>query len=421
MKKNNLPASRGKNYISRIELDDFRWKPKDIFEYRDYLSQKITTLKHNEIAFAKNPDGSVDYSKKRNFDDLILDLKIVGFKLSDKDFIRLLNADEIEKIDSLTIFYNQLKNNPWDCKDRINDLISAANLEGDYDTNYYLIKKWLCTTYAYAFRGIDPLSPKTVYSRVVFILYSDKRGLGKTEFFRKLGLSGEIEKAIGVSGAEIYAETPGEIPKDERNFAIDRNTKMLYVFDDINNLLIKGEGTLRSIISQENFTQRALYTNSNQNFKKRSTFAGTTNYSDLLRNETENRYMLFTVTDIMDFDKLNSMDYLQLWSQIREEVVIKQDKVSFNSKDLGLIESLSKSYIYHDPAEDTLNNALVFKMEGVLSFSSISKELKETYSLNLHTQKLGSLLKRVFKPEGVDLIYKRGDQRFYRLEWRNNI
>jgi hypothetical protein len=418
---NNLPSSRGNNEISKIEWDNFTRHPKDYDVYRTYLGQKISILKHNEIAFAKNLDGSVDYSKKINFDDLKLDLKDIGFKISDSDFASIIASDRIEKIDSLTIFYNQLKNNPWDYKERINELVSAANLEGDYDTNFYLIKKWLCTTYAYAFRGIDPFSPEKVYSRVVFILYSDKRGLGKTEFFRKLGFSGEIEKVIGVSGAEIYAETPGEIPKDERNFAIDRNTKMLYVFDDINNLLIKGEGTLRSIISQENFTKRALYKDSNQNFKKRSTFAGTTNYSDLLRNETENRYMLFTVNDIMDFDKLNSMDYLQLWSQIREEVVIKQDKVSFNSKDLGLIESLSKSYVYHDPAEDTLNNALVFKMEGMLSFSSISKELKETYSLILNTQKLGSLLKRVFKPEGVDLIYKKGDQRFYRLEWRNNI
>ena len=417
----NLPASRSNNEISKIEWDNFTKQPKDYDIYRTYLGQKISILKHNEIAFAKNPDGSVDYSKKINFDDLKLDLKNIGFKISNSDFASIMASDRIEKIDSLTIFYNQLKNNPWDYKERISDLVSAANLDGDYDTNFYLIKKWLCTTYAYAFRGIDPFSPESVYSRVVFILYSDRRGLGKTEFFRKLGLSGEIEKAIGVSGAEIYAETPGEIPKDERNFAIDRNTKMLYVFDDINNLLIKGEGTLRSIISQENFTKRALYTDSNKNFKKRSTFAGTTNYSDLLRNETENRYMLFTVTDIMDFDKLNSIDYLQLWSQIREEVVIKQDKVSFNSEDLGLIESLSKSYVYHDPAEDTLNNALVFKMEGMLSFSSISKELKENYSLNLNTQKLGSLLKRVFKPEGVDLIYKKGDQRFYRLEWRNNI
>ena len=417
----NLPASRSNNEISKIECDNFTKQPKDYDIYRTYLGQKISILKHNEIAFAKNPDGSVDYSKKINFDDLKLDLKNIGFKISNSDFASIMASDRIEKIDSLTIFYNQLKNNPWDYKERISDLVSAANLDGDYDTNFYLIKKWLCTTYAYAFRGIDPFSPESVYSRVVFILYSDRRGLGKTEFFRKLGLSGEIEKAIGVSGAEIYAETPGEIPKDERNFTIDLNTKMLYVFDDINNLLIKGEGTLRSIISQENFTKRALYTDSNKNFKKRSTFAGTTNYSDLLRNETENRYMLFTVKDIMDFDKLNNIDYFQLWSQIREEVIIKQEKVSFNSKDFGLIESLSKRYIYHDPAEDTLNTALVFKMDGMLSFTSITKELKEVYSLNLNSQKLGSLLQRVFKKEGVDLKYKKGDQRYYRLEWRNNI
>ena len=417
----NLPASRSNNEISKIEWDNFTKQPKDYDIYRTYLGQKISILKHNEIAFAKNPDGSVDYSKKINFDDLKLDLKNIGFKISNSDFASIMASDRIEKIDSLTIFYNQLKNNPWDYKERISDLVSAANLDGDYDTNFYLIKKWLCTTYAYAFRGIDPFSPESVYSRVVFILYSDRRGLGKTEFFRKLGLSGEIEKAIGVSGAEIYAETPGEIPKDERNFAIDRNTKMLYVFDDINNLLIKGEGTLRSIISQENFTKRALYTDSNKNFKKRSTFAGTTNYSDLLRNETENRYMLFTVKDIMNFNKLNNIDYFQLWSQIREEVIIKQEKVSFNSKDLDLIESLSKRYIYHDPAEDTLNTALVFKMDGMLSFTSITKELKEVYSLNLNSQKLGSLLQRVFKKEGVDLKYKKGDQRYYRLEWRNNM
>ena len=57
----------------------------------------------------------------------------------------------------------------------------------------------------------------------------------------------------------------------------------------------------------------------------------------------------------------------------------------------------------------------------MLSFTSITKELKEVYSLNLNSQKLGSLLQRVFKKEGVDLIYKKGDQRYYRLEWRNNI
>jgi len=177
----NLPASRSNNEISKIEWDNFTKQPKDYDIYRTYLGQKISILKHNEIAFAKNPDGSVDYSKKINFDDLKLDLKNIGFKISNSDFSSIMASDRIEKIDSLTIFYNQLKNNPWDCKERISDLVSAANLDGDYDTNFYLIKKWLCTTYAYAFRGIDPFSPESVYSRVVFILYSVQIVTGKRD------------------------------------------------------------------------------------------------------------------------------------------------------------------------------------------------------------------------------------------------
>ena len=51
-------------------------------------------------------------------------------------------------------------------------------------------------------RGIDPMTPKTVHSRVVFILYSEQRGFGKTEFFRKIGLMGAIEESTGLVGTE---------------------------------------------------------------------------------------------------------------------------------------------------------------------------------------------------------------------------
>jgi hypothetical protein len=420
MNQNNLPDSKSKNYISRIELDDFRWKPKDINEYRKYLSKKIITLGYNEIAFAKNPDGSVDYSKKRSFDDLILDLKSVGFKLSDRDFLRLLTGSEIEKIDSLTIFYNQLKNTPWDGVDRINDLVSAANLVGEYDTNFYLIKKWLCTTYAFALRDIDPSTPDTVYSRVVFILCSEKRGIGKTVFFRKLGMSGEIAKSIGILGAEIYAESPGEIPKDDRNFAIDRSTKILYLFDDINELVIKQEGTLRSYISQDIFTHRALYKDSNQSLKRTATFAGTTNYSNLLKNNSENRYMMFTVKDIMDFDRLNGIKYIQLWAQIREEIIAEKEKVFFNSEDLEMIRKMSDDYIYISPLEQVLNNMFVFDENGKIGFSDIMKSLKEEYSIYATINSVGAKLK-LLAPEGVDIIHKKNGKRFYKLEWRNKI
>lgn len=281
-----------------------------------------------------------------------------------------------------------------------------------------LIKKWLCTTYAFALRDIDPKTPNQVYSRVVFILYSEERGFGKTEFFRKIGLIGAIEKATGVSGTEIYAETAGELPKDDRNFDIDRNTKMIYLLDDINQLLIKGEGKLRSIISQEDFSKRALYKDTNQNLKRRSTFAGTTNYMDLLRNENENRYMIFKIKERMDFDLLNSLDIMQLWSQIRNDVIKFKQKSMIQIDDLDIIALLAKEFIFHAPYEDTIHNMLEFYADGRLTFSEIKRNLKE-WGINVPDNKIGRFLKSL-APKNESIKFKGSDGiRYYKLSWKD--
>ena len=419
MRDDDLPVENSSNSLNPFEWKRFKHIKRDYNLYREYLGSKIVILNHTSTAFKKNIDGTIDYQTQINFDDLKLDLKDAGFKITDSDYGSLLNSDKIQKIDSLKIFFNQLDNNKWDGKDRIKDLVSAAKLEGDFNQNHMLIKKWLCTTYAFALRGIDPRTPKKVYSRVVFILYSQQRGFGKTEFFRKIGLIGAIEKATGISGTEIYAETAGELPKDDRNFDIDKNTKMIYLLDDINQLLIKGEGKLRSIISQEDFSKRALYKDTNQNLKRRATFAGTTNYKELLRNENENRYMLFTIAERMDFDLLNSLDIMQVWSQIRDEVIRFKDKSMIRVDDLETIMNLSEEYIYHSPLETTLNNMLLFDSEGRIAFSDIMKSLKE-HGIYESNNKVGSILQSM-SPSGIDIITKPNKgSRLYKLKWRYN-
>ena len=419
MRDDDLPVENSSNSLNPFEWKRFKHIKRDYNLYREYLGSKIVILNHTSTAFKKNIDGTIDYQTQINFDDLKLDLKDAGFKISDSDYGSILNSDKIQRIDSLKIFFNQLYNNKWDGKDRIKDLVSAAKLEGDFNQNHMLIKKWLCTTYAFALRGIDPRTPKKVYSRVVFILYSQQRGFGKTEFFRKIGLIGAIEKATGISGTEIYAETAGELPKDDRNFDIDKNTKMIYLLDDINQLLIKGEGKLRSIISQEDFSKRALYKDTNQNLKRRATFAGTTNYKELLRNENENRYMLFTIAERMDFDLLNSLDIMQVWSQIRDEVIRFKDKSMIRVDDLETIMNLSEEYIYHSPLETTLNNMLLFDSEGRIAFSDIMKSLKE-HGIYESNNKVGSILQSM-SPNGIDIITKPNKgSRLYKLKWRYN-
>ena len=419
MKKDNLPSKKNTSISKAFKWKSFKNRAKNYGEYRKYLGEKIVILNHTTTAFLLNPDGSIDYSKQINFDDLKLDLKDHGFKFTDKDFTSILNSIEIKRIDSLKIFFNQIESNKWDGKDRLEDLIKAVKLSGDFNSNLYLIKKWLCTTYGFAMRGIDPMTPMTVHSRVVFILYSEQRGFGKTEFFRKIGLMGAIEESTGLVGTEVYAETPGELPKDERNFDIDRITKMIYLFDDINNLLIKGEGKLRSIISQQVVSKRALYKDTNEYLKRRSTFAGTTNYNGLLRNDKENRYMIFTITEKMDFELLNSIDILQLWCQVREEVIKYKEKVFFNTEDLETIRNLSELYIYDNPVEQSINNMLIYKPEARMNFPEIMTRLRDN-GINESTGKVGAILKTL-APEGQNIIIKTSEgTRYYKLDWRDD-
>lgn len=419
MKNNNLPSKKNTNMSSPFKWKSFKNRPKNYGEYRKYLGEKIVILNHTSTAFLKNPDGSIDYTNQINFDDLKLDLKDHGFKVTDKDFSSILNSREIERIDSLKIFFNQIESNKWDGKDRLEDLIRAAKLSGDFNLNLSLIKKWFCTTYGFAMRGIDPKTPETVYSRVVFILYSEQRGFGKTEFFRKIGLMGAIEKSTGLVGTEIYAETTGELPKDERNFEINLISKMIYLFDDINNLLIKGEGKLRSIISSQVVSKRTLYKDTNENLKRRSTFAGTTNYNELLRNAKENRYMIFTIVEKMDFELLNSINIMQLWCQVREEVIKYKEKVFFSIEDLETIRNLSESYIYNNPVEQTINNMLIFKLDGDIRFHDITRRLKDN-GIYISDNKLGSILKSL-SPDGISIIRKTNEgTRYYKLDWRDD-
>ena len=419
MKKDNLPSKKNTSISKAFKWKSFKNRAKNYGEYRKYLGEKIVILNHTTTAFLLNPDGSIDYSKQINFDDLKLDLKDHGFKFTDKDFTSILNSREIKRIDSLKIFFNQIESNKWDGKDRLEDLIKAVKLSGDFNSNLYLIKKWLCTTYGFAMRGIDPMTPKTIHSRVVFILYSEQRGFGKTEFFRKIGLMGAIEESTGLVGTEVYAETPGELPKDERNFDIDRITKMIYLFDDINNLLIKGEGKLRSIISQQVVSKRALYKDTNENLKRRSTFAGTTNYNGLLRNDKENRYMIFTITEKMDFELLNSINIMQLWCQVREEVIKYKEKVFFNTEDLETIRNLSELYIYDNPVEQSINNMLIYKPEARMNFPEIMTRLRDN-GINEPPGKVGAILKTL-APEGQNIIIKTNEgTRYYKLDWRDD-
>ena len=99
MNNYNLTDETKTNSSNPFNWGDFTKTEKDYNLYREYLGSKIVILNNSYIAFKKNPDGSIDFDTHINFSDLWLDLKDAGFKISYRDFNRILKSAHIQKTD----------------------------------------------------------------------------------------------------------------------------------------------------------------------------------------------------------------------------------------------------------------------------------------------------------------------------------
>jgi predicted P-loop ATPase len=159
-----------------------------------------------------------------------------------------------------------------------------------------------------------------------------------------------------------------------------------------------------------------LYTDTNRVKRRTVGIVGTTNNPTLLRDKTENRYMVFTLKERMDFDLLNSIDLIQLWSQIREEAIESGENCKFTSEELELINEFSKGYIYSNPLDDFLETTFEFNEGSCISFPDI-KEKVIFENIKCSDKELGTALRRL-APDGKDIKRKFKTERCYKLRKR---
>jgi len=366
------------------------------------LSEKIVVIPEIERVFAKSKDGFPIFNKSNmniSYADFFFLLHDNGAKLSDSKFSKIFKTDGLVKLNPMSIFYNIIKQNEWDGHDRITELINAMNLEGDKEMMHYLLSKFFYTMYAFGLRGIDPDLPLKVYSRVSLILYSQERNSGKSSFLRQLGMQNKIQEWTGIKGLEIYAEYPDKPGRDSDDFDNNKSSKLVVNFDDIQELLINSNGYLRSLISEEVYSQRKKYDKNSQIFERRCAFVGSTNHMEILNDKDETRFLIYTVKGKMDFEVLNSIDMLQLWSQIRYDATYLGKEALFNTEDLEQIRIKAQDYMYSSNSDEIIENYFAFdpKPEPRLIFPTI----KEILSRNGHHFKgndLGTALKKLAPP-----------------------
>ena len=388
------------------------------------LSKKIVVIPEIERVFAKSEEGYplLDNSHMNiSYADFYFFLRDNGVNFNDTNFMKIFKTDAITKLNPLSIFYNIVKQNEWYGNDRITELINAMNLEGNKEKMHYLLSKFFYTMYAFGLRGIDPDLPKKVHSRVALILYSQERNSGKSSFLRQLGMQNKIHEWTGIKGLEIYAEYPDKPGRDSDDFDNNKSSKLVINFDDIQDLLINSNGYLRSLISEEVYSQRKKYDRNSQIFERRCAFVGSTNHKEIMNDKDETRFLIYTVKGEMDFEALNSIDMLQLWSQIRHDALYLGADALFNTKDLNLIRIKAQEYMYSSNTDEILSNYFVYEPnpEPRLRYNEIGEILKR----NGHFFKgndLGNALKKL-APANISIKKKSGDYSYYLVKIKDDM
>ncbi len=384
------------------------------------LASRIVAIPEIERVFWKDDSGAPVFGKEAlncSYADFFFMLHDNGANLSDSNFNKLMNSDDIDKLNPLSLFVSELKSTPWDKTERVDRMINAMNLAGDMEYNRRMLRKFFCNTYAFAMRGIDEKMPKKVYSRVVLILYTKERNTGKSSFLRKLGMQGIMEELTGIPDMEIYHETLENAGRDTYDLLNALESRFIVNFDDIQDMIINSGGWLRSLISNESFGHRAKYDKRTKNNIRRAGFVGSTNHRELINDSDENRFLILTLNGRMDYEVLNKIDMIQFWAEVRQEVIDKGTGCLYNEDDLDEIGVRGSEYKYVSRNDQVVNDLLVYaeKPKVRMSYTQV-EEIFRINGIYFKGNELTHALKKL-APPGVD-IYGKSDTKFLKVDIR---
>lgn len=130
------------------------------------------------------------------------------------------------------------------------------------------------------------------------------QGTGKTTFFDQLLFTPK------------YSANTTAFDPANKNDLIMLNTKLLIILDEMATYSKSDLNQLKSTLTKDNFTTDRKF-QSEQDYKRNASFCGTSNNAELLRDATgDRRYLVFELTQAIDFAAYNAIDKTQLWAQI---------------------------------------------------------------------------------------------------------
>ena len=382
---------KGLNLPSNLKLHELQELIAEHFYYEEERGKLF--LKSDLNTVISIPDFKILLSK-------------VDVSVSDSYYSSALSSEKIDRLRWIDVATKRLPN--WDGEPRIEQLSNHFILVDKNQRELFnkVFRFWIIK----AAEMIANPSDEIAVNRLVFCIQSDKQGIGKTTFGRKL--TAPFNEGVIPS---VYEMDRPDFGKDAM---IQLATNTLVMLDDISNWQSGKLKKLKAIISSKNIKVRPPYGAYTVSKPRTASFFATTNELGFLNEENDTRWAIFRISDI---DKAyNDIDINQVWSeafhyaQDSAEVLfteeIKEFCIQLSSKHqlkTELDEIVTQWFEECDDSSPTydLYEQLPFDIKKLLGNGTGA------------VSKLGKSLVRVF---GGDKCYRSGGVTKWRLRFKSN-
>jgi hypothetical protein len=240
------------------------------------------------------------------------------------------------------------------------DCLVLQNQNIDKEFVVHFLKKWYVGMIAMALDGEFP-------NEFFLTLISVEQGIGKTTFLRNYTLPKDLQ-----------AYQKEHALSSDEDFKVLMSQALLIVDDEMDSRTYESDKTFKTLLSTKELTTRRKYDRRISTMKRRSSFAGSGNNLNVVR-ESQNRRIIPLEIHGMHFDKLDELDLVDLFMEAYR-LFENGFCYSYQRQDKKLLESLYADYIQKSDVDLILDEYLLLPETQDDMFSITNLDLVNSLS-----------------------------------------
>lgn len=203
--------------------------------------------------------------------------------------------------------------------DYISQLCDVVTIKKEFDNDFKntLIKKWLFNTAHIAFNEGESFTEGC-------LVFQGAQGCGKTTFIKEL-----IPNEFLKTGLDINPDDKDSVRKATKYWVAE--------LGELDSTMKSDQAKLKAFLTEPVDEYRLPYATNSQRYPRTTSFYGTVNKQDFLKDETGSRRYWVIPVDSIDIDAMKNIDMRQLWGQVMTELPHNLDKMRLSDKELELL------------------------------------------------------------------------------------